>query len=450
MLSAAEFIPLAEQSDLILKVDTAIRGSAIHARMAMADIGCGPDFRIWCNVSAHQLTTADPIADLLGQLEAAGCDPLGIGVELTETAVMANLDAAAIQVERVRGVAVRVALDDFGTGHSSLALLRSMPVDELKVDRSFVAGMVTDQRDLAIVRAMTTLGREVGLVVVAEGVETLAQAALLGRLRCDRAQGFLWSPAVPLGAFLTLMQSAFPTGAGFQRADPTTGARLLTLTARSGCAQPPRRGARARARARLQDCAPGPTGRVPSVSTDDSFDLELAAASLRADASDVRILLKVLVDQLTDALGPRLHVQRAGGRFKKGDEIRSLRIDLGDDEFEAVADGNTLRCGVGPLVGGHPHPQPEGGHGDVADPPARVPPVRGGPERRSAWGARGPGHPGPVVSPNGGPMSEADQETSRKGPATGSRNSSTASSPPTCRSTSSCSSRRSGSTHWAS
>ncbi len=180
VLSAAEFIPLAEQSDLILQVDTAVRGSAIHARVALADAGCGPDFRIWCNVSAHQLTTADPIADLLAQLVAAGCEPSGIGIELTETAVMANLDAAAREIERVRGVAVRVALDDFGTGHSSLALLRSMSVDELKVDRSFVAGMVTDQRDLAIVRAMTTLGREVGLVVVAEGVETLAQAALLG------------------------------------------------------------------------------------------------------------------------------------------------------------------------------------------------------------------------------------------------------------------------------
>jgi diguanylate cyclase (GGDEF)-like protein len=217
VLSAAEFIPLAEQSDLILEVDTVIRGSAIDARLALADAGCGPDFRIWCNVSAHQLTTADPIGDLLAQLETADCDPSGIGVELTETAAMAHLDVAARQVERVQGVAVRVALDDFGTGHSSLTLLRSVCADELKVDQSFVAGFVSNERDRAIVRAMCALGRELGLVLVAEGVETLAQAALLARLRCDRAQGFLWSPAIPLGEFLGLMHSAFPTGTGMER-----------------------------------------------------------------------------------------------------------------------------------------------------------------------------------------------------------------------------------------
>ena len=86
--------------------------------------------------------------------------------------------------------------------------------------------------------------------------------------------------------------------------------------------------------------------------TGDSFDLELAAARLRADSSDVRILLKVLVDQLSDALGPRLQVQRAGGRFRKSDEIRSLRITMGDDRFDAEVDGPTLRCTVGHSSGG--------------------------------------------------------------------------------------------------
>jgi EAL domain-containing protein (putative c-di-GMP-specific phosphodiesterase class I) len=110
-------------------------------------------------------------------------------------------------------MAVRVALDDFGTGHSSLTLLRSMIVDELKVDRSFVSDIVHDDRDMAIVRALTSLGRDLGLLVVAEGVETLAQAARLADLRCDRAQGFLWSPAVPLREFRTLLGSTFPTRA---------------------------------------------------------------------------------------------------------------------------------------------------------------------------------------------------------------------------------------------
>ncbi len=213
VVSAADFVPLAEGSDLILEVDKVVRRSAIEARVALALAGCDPDFRVWCNVSAHQLTTADPVADLLEDLHDAGCDPRGIGVELTETAVMAHLATAAVRIEEVRQMAVRVALDDFGTGHSSLALLRSMTVDELKVDRSFVSDMVTDERDMAIVRAMTLLGKELGLLVVAEGVETLAQATLLADLECDRAQGFLWSAAVPLGEFLSMVRGTFPVRA---------------------------------------------------------------------------------------------------------------------------------------------------------------------------------------------------------------------------------------------
>ncbi len=86
--------------------------------------------------------------------------------------------------------------------------------------------------------------------------------------------------------------------------------------------------------------------------TDDGFDLELAAASLRADGSDVRILVKALVDQLADALGARLEVQRSGGRFRRSDQIRNLRITLGDDEFDAEVDDTVVRCAVGHSSGG--------------------------------------------------------------------------------------------------
>ncbi len=135
------------------------------------------------------------------------------------------------------------------------------------------------------------------------------------------------------------------------------------------------------------------------MSTDDSFDLELAAASLRADASDVRILLKVLVDELTDALGPRLHVQRAGGRFRKGDEIRSVRIELGDDEFEAVADGKSLLCGVGHSSGGI---RIRNEKVDMGTWLSRLLESLRSEATRSqgvSGSARGPGHPGSVVSP---------------------------------------------------
>ena len=113
------------------------------------------------------------------ELERVDCPPHDIGIELTETAVMANLDDASRQIDEIRAHGIKVALDDFGTGHSSLALLRSMTVDELKVDKSFGFDMGAGSRNLAIVRAMAALGRDLGLTVVAEGVETLDQAGFL-------------------------------------------------------------------------------------------------------------------------------------------------------------------------------------------------------------------------------------------------------------------------------
>jgi len=210
MLIAAEFMPLAEESDLIHEIDAVVRRSAFEARVALAEAGCSPDFRVWCNVSARQLTMTDPFADLLDDLLRADCSPAGIGIELTESAVLTDVTAATLHLEGVRRSDIRVALDDFGTGHSSFALLRSIPVDELKVDKSFVSGIGTDICDTAIIRATTALGRDLGLRVVAEGVETLAQAGHLGNLQCHRAQGYLWSDAVPLGKLHTLVKRTYP------------------------------------------------------------------------------------------------------------------------------------------------------------------------------------------------------------------------------------------------
>ena len=110
-------------------------------------------------------------------------------------------------------------------------------------------------------------------------------------------------------------------------------------------------------RSAVGDCPPDDLHvdpcRVPGVSdTGDSFDLELAAAQLRAESADVHILLKVLVDQLSEALGPRLQVERAGGRFRKSDEVKSLRISMEDDQFDAQVDGAVLRCTIGHSSGG--------------------------------------------------------------------------------------------------
>ena len=165
----------------------------------------------------------------------------------------------------------------------------------------------------------------------------------------------------------------------------------------------------------------------------ESFDLELAAAPLRADGSDVHILVKVLVDQLSDALGPRLKVERAGGRFRKSEEIKSLTITMEDDQFDAVVDGTHPPLHHRPLVGGHPHPQREGRHGHLAQPPAAVLQGRG----RHSQAVR-------LALENmvigGSHMSDSRRQRPRtcpRGRAGAWPNSSTACSPRTCRSTSS-------------
>ena len=207
LLTAADFVPLAEESDLILEIDAAVRRNAIEARAELTLAGCGPDFRVWCNISARQLAIDGAVTGLIDELRSLDCSPGDIGIELTETAVMANLDDASRQIDEIRSQGIKVALDDFGTGQSSLAVLLSMTVDELKVDKSFVCDMEADNRNVAIVRAMAALGRDLGLVVVAEGVETLDQAALVRTLQCDLGQGFLWSSAVPLGELCLLLQA---------------------------------------------------------------------------------------------------------------------------------------------------------------------------------------------------------------------------------------------------
>jgi diguanylate cyclase (GGDEF)-like protein len=217
LLGAADFISLAEDSDLILHIDAAVRRSAIEARVALAEAGCDPAFRMWCNVSSRQLTTLDPVGDLLDDLHRAKCEPLGFGVEIAEGAVSAHADAAVHHINRIRRHGVQVSLDDFGTGQSSLALLRSLSVDELKVDREFISDIDRDDRHRAVVKALMAMGKDLGLAVVAEGVETLDQAALLADLRCDRAQGFLWASPAPLVELLSVVRTTFPVRAEADR-----------------------------------------------------------------------------------------------------------------------------------------------------------------------------------------------------------------------------------------
>ncbi len=206
VLGAPHFIPLAEETGLIAQIDETIIASAIRARVQLEELGVDASFRIWCNVSPRQFGRAAPVERLARFLERAGCDPRGIGVEITETAVLADMDAAANELANARRMGIAVALDDFGTGHSSLTMLRHLPIDEVKIDQEFVRDLGVDPTDTAIVEHVASLAADLGLTVVAEGVQLESQVALLTRFGCHRAQGFLYAPAIPLTELIQRIQ----------------------------------------------------------------------------------------------------------------------------------------------------------------------------------------------------------------------------------------------------
>lgn len=198
VLGAPLFIPLAEETGLIAQIDETIIMQSIRARVRLEELGVPPKFRIWCNVSPRQFARVAPVERLARFLEHAGCDARGLGIEITETAILADMEAAATELSNARRLGIAVALDDFGTGHSSLTMLRHLPIDEVKIDREFVRDLGVDPTDTAIVRHVASLARDLGLRVVAEGVQSEAQAEMLGKFGCHRAQGFLYDPAIPL------------------------------------------------------------------------------------------------------------------------------------------------------------------------------------------------------------------------------------------------------------
>lgn len=198
MLAGAQFVPLAEEAGLVFTLDDRIVAGAVAARAGLALAGVDPSFRIWCNVSSGQLARPHPTERLVTLLSSAGCDPSQLGIEITETAILPDVKAAAREIAAARELGIKVALDDFGTGHSSLTLLRSLPIDRVKIDQTFVRELTRDANDTAIVRSVITLANDLGLEVVAEGVETPEQAHVLAQLGCQYAQGYLWARALPI------------------------------------------------------------------------------------------------------------------------------------------------------------------------------------------------------------------------------------------------------------
>ena len=195
--AACEFIDVAEASGLIVPFGRQVLADACReARRWPARQGLAPKLRV--NLSARQFEQAGLVDDVAGILAETGLQPGRLCLELTETALLPDIGVAVRTLSQLRELGVGVALDDFGVGYSSLAYLKRLPIDVLKLDRSFIAGLPHDPYDLAIVQAVTGLARKVGIEIVAEGVETQAQAQALRDCGIGRAQGFLY--ARPLDA----------------------------------------------------------------------------------------------------------------------------------------------------------------------------------------------------------------------------------------------------------
>jgi diguanylate cyclase (GGDEF)-like protein len=197
LLAPAKFIGLAEDTGLILEIGDFVMRDACARTRAWQDRGFGR-LRIAVNISARhfqQRHFCERLVEILGE---TGLDATSLELELTETSIMENKDSAARLLRQIRNLGIKIAIDDFGTGYSSLSYLKLLPIDTVKLDRSFVKGATTDPDDAALVMAIVTLAHNLKLRVVAEGVETQEQGAFLRLLRCDEAQGFLYGrPVTP-------------------------------------------------------------------------------------------------------------------------------------------------------------------------------------------------------------------------------------------------------------
>ena len=196
-ITPAQFIPLAEEMGLIVEIGKWVLRTACMQNVIWQQQGL-PPVCMAVNLSPRQFLDQNLLGDIAEVLKETGMAPELLELEITESMVMHNIEQAAKKLRAIKELGVRIAIDDFGTGYSSLAQLKLFPIDTLKVDRSFIREIPKDTEDKAITEAIISMGKTLGLTVVAEGVETAEQQTFLSAHACDEMQGFYFSkPAVP-------------------------------------------------------------------------------------------------------------------------------------------------------------------------------------------------------------------------------------------------------------
>jgi diguanylate cyclase (GGDEF)-like protein len=221
LVSPAQFIPLAEETGLIVPIGRWVLRTACQQNVEWQRAGL-PPMRMAVNLSARQFGDENLLADIRTALADSGMRPELLELEITEGMVMKNADRALKLIGSLKEMGVYLAIDDFGTGYSSLAQLKRFPIDTLKIDRSFIRDIPDDAEDKAITEAIIAMGRSLNLTIVAEGVETEAQAAFLREHACDEMQGYYFSKPIVAEDLATMLREQVSAG------DP----RIVSLTAR--------------------------------------------------------------------------------------------------------------------------------------------------------------------------------------------------------------------------
>lgn len=201
-----EFIPLAEESGLIIPMGKWILDTACRDAREWAVDGACP-LQVSVNLSSRQFQDPNLTPILEESLAVSGLPPACLEVEITESLVMGNVDEALSILKRFKAMGLRISMDDFGTGYSSLSYLKHFPIDTLKIDQSFVRDLTIDSNDAAIAKAIIAMGKNLGLTVVAEGVETREQADFLAEEGCDLGQGYLFSKPLEKEGFTAFFKN---------------------------------------------------------------------------------------------------------------------------------------------------------------------------------------------------------------------------------------------------
>ena len=199
------FIPLAEATGQINDIGEWVLSEATSQSSAWKKQGL-PDFTLAVNVSGRQLADCDLVSSIAQIIKEVGLAPDKLELEVTETYLIQDIEHSIETLHRLKKLGVKIALDDFGTGYSSLNYLNRLPIDTLKVDRSFIMDLVEVPEKKTLIKNLITLSHELGMKVVAEGVETQEQLSFLQKMNCDEMQGYFFSPPVTADAFKVLLE----------------------------------------------------------------------------------------------------------------------------------------------------------------------------------------------------------------------------------------------------